>query len=215
MRFEGVCQLFFWSKPPEGRGNGKMYSLVEGALAPNASTPVVELELQAVTPSPLLERMLPYLQQVAASAFEASLLPRITGFSKRVVVEETRPRNRTAQSGEDDWQSTARRAGWMPRSEAELEGFAGDMVRRAGDFARERAVGAATKTVSNVTNAVGAAKEKKAQASQAAKEAAGAAFAGLSQRWGKLRKSNTATPGALGSASANANDSGPADDEML
>ena len=118
-----TVQLYFWSWPPEGWGSGRPYSLIEGALCPEASNPpAVRVALEAITKSSLLEQFLSGCETVASAVICSRVLPRFTGFQNRVILEEghaSAPNQKTKDSA--DWQKKARRAGWQPRAEAAVE----------------------------------------------------------------------------------------------
>jgi len=146
MGLESTVQFYCWSLPPTGRGDGTPYSLIEASFSSAPPRPpVVAVELEAGESSALLKRMIPQLQQVAAAVVDEILLPRLTGFQHRLAVVEV-PVTEQHEAGEDgtdeSWQKAARRAGWLPRAEAELENAVGEMLRRATDYAWEQASGA-------------------------------------------------------------------------
>jgi len=137
-RFEGTVQFYFWSTPPPGRGNGRPYSLIEAALASEPSLPLeIAVQAEGLSQSVVLNQILPTMQQVAAAAIKTHLLPGITGFHRRVVVIEAREGE--AVTTATSWQDEARRAGWFPRAEAELEVAVSEILTTAGTYAMQTA----------------------------------------------------------------------------
>lgn len=114
-----TVQLYFWSWPPEGWGSGRPFSLIEGALCPEANPPLVRVALEAVSKSSLFEQFLSGCEPVASAVICSHVLPRFTGFQNRVILEEGRAQKKAKDS--KAWQQKARRAGWQPRAEAAVE----------------------------------------------------------------------------------------------
>lgn len=181
MRFEAIVQFYCWGTPPEGRGRDFPYTLIEAALAPDTPRPpVVVVQLEALEDSTILQRLLPHLQQAAVAVLESRVVPRLTGWDNRVTVEERRPDVRSASlaqaaEGEMDWQREARRAGWLPRFEAELEGAVVDLVRNAGGKAWETA-GAASENLQNMVHATASAVQRPSELTETARAVAGRAW---------------------------------------
>lgn len=90
-RLEATFQTYFWATPPQGRGNlhKRPFSFIEASLCPDGPDPVIAIELSAIGPSMVPSSMLPRFRQVAASAIQAQLFPRVTGFNNRFVVHES------------------------------------------------------------------------------------------------------------------------------
>jgi len=189
-RFECTAQLYAWCMPPDGRGSGYPYSLIELAIAPGAPRPpFVLVDIEAVTPSTFLGRWLPQLRHVASAVIVSHLLPRLMGFENRVVFDESPPRKQQDADASLEWQSAARRAGWVSRAEAELEGVVVEMLRRASGYAKETATGTAGAVAGTAASAVGVvvgtaagvaatASRHSGQASHVAAAAGGAAVRG-------------------------------------
>ena len=119
LQLDVTVQLYFWSAPPEGRGSGRSYSLIEAALSPEPEKPpMVSVALKAVSKSKVLEQVLCKCEHVASAVICSHVLPRFTGFDHRVILEEGRARKTSESTA---WQQSARRAGWQPRAEAVVE----------------------------------------------------------------------------------------------
>ena len=121
LQLDLTAQLYFWSVPPEGRGSGRSYSLIEAALSPDPpKPPTVSVALKAVSTSKVLEQVLYRCEHVASAVICSHVLPRFTGFDQRVILEEGRARQADSKDSMA-WQQQARRAGWQPRAEAVVE----------------------------------------------------------------------------------------------
>ncbi|CAE7312509.1 DNAH7 [Symbiodinium natans] len=119
LQLDLTVQLYFWSAPPEGRGSGRSYSLIEAALSPEPpKPPMISVALKAVSSSSMLEQVLCKCEHVASAVICSHVLPRFTGFEHRVILEEGRARQAIDSTA---WQQCARRAGWQPRAEAVVE----------------------------------------------------------------------------------------------
>jgi len=149
VRFEATVQGYGWSEIPKGRGNGQPYSLIEGALSPQAPRPpVIHLYISSVNKSKTLSRLLPVLRPIISAVIESSVLPRLTGFKRRIKVQENLP---PPTVGDASWEAAARRAGWVSRAEVEIDGALAEVVLRVGDKASS-AAGMAAKTLTMISH---------------------------------------------------------------
>ena len=115
---------------PEGRGNGKPFSFVEGALSPGAAAPPeVAISATSVSDSRASVAAAAATDVVVSAvqaAAEAAVSSLATGWAARFVLSEApvpaAPSSK--EGGADGWQAEARRNGWSPRPLAFLESIA-------------------------------------------------------------------------------------------
>ena len=133
-----TVQLYFWSWPPDGRGSGRPYSLIEGALSPEPFKPhTVKVALEGISESPLFEQFLSRCEPIASAVICSHVLPRFSGFQNRVILEEGKIEKDAEQRKkrrDKTWQQHARRAGWQPRAEAAVESVGTSAIRKISSF---------------------------------------------------------------------------------
>ena len=133
-----TVQLYFWSLPPDGRGSGRPYSLIEAALSPEPFKPhTVKVALEGISESSLFEQFLSRCEPIASAVICSHVLPRFSGFQNRVILEEGKIEKDAEQRKkrrDKTWQQHARRAGWQPRAEAAVESVGTSEIRKISSF---------------------------------------------------------------------------------
>ncbi len=133
-----TVQLYFWSLPPDGRGSGRPYSLIEAALSPEPFKPhMVKVALEGISESSLFEQFLSRCEPIASAVICSHVLPRFSGFQNRVILEEGKIEKDAEQRKkrkDKAWQQHARRAGWQPRAEAAVESVGTSAILQISSF---------------------------------------------------------------------------------
>ena len=192
-----TLRSYAWVTTPEGRGNGKPFSFVEGSLSPEAPPPIVTMAVTPISSKSSTSTAAAAAADVMLSAVQAAAETAVksmaTGWDARVMLSEASRGKADSQNEKDgDWQVEARRAGWVPRQP--LSFLESAIAKEVGKAASEQATRAeetmqavaqafrdeATETANTVTetaNAVrAAAAEKVSQAQKVFADGLGAAM---------------------------------------